>query len=65
MISGWSDGVVEDWSDAAMKRRTVLGLIAGLVFLVMTAPFSVAQEKKNLRMVFVSLAWNSEIPFRD
>ena len=23
-----------------------------------------AQEKKNLRMVFVSLAWNSEIPFR-
>jgi ABC-type nitrate/sulfonate/bicarbonate transport system substrate-binding protein len=25
---------------------------------------SFAQEKKNLRMVFVSLAWNSEIPFR-
>lgn len=23
-----------------------------------------AQEKKNVRMVFVSLAWNSEIPFR-
>jgi NitT/TauT family transport system substrate-binding protein len=23
-----------------------------------------AQEKKNIRMVFVSLAWNSEIPFR-
>ena len=27
------------------------------------APLS-AQEKKNIRMVFVSLAWNSEIPFR-
>ena len=25
---------------------------------------ALAQEKKNLRMVFVSLAWNSEIPFR-
>src|SRR5437773_11597753 len=25
---------------------------------------SLAQEKKNLRMVFVSLAWNSELPFR-
>src|SRR5687768_7610120 len=25
---------------------------------------TLAQEKKNLRMVFVSLAWNSEIPFR-
>src|ERR1043166_9788042 len=23
-----------------------------------------AQEKRNIRMVFVSLAWNSEIPFR-
>ena len=23
-----------------------------------------AQEKKNLRMVFVSLAWNSELPYR-
>jgi NitT/TauT family transport system substrate-binding protein len=23
-----------------------------------------AQEKKSIRMVFVSLAWNSEIPFR-
>lgn len=35
-----------------------------MLFLVMNAPFSVAREKKNLRMVFVSLAWNSEIPFR-
>jgi ABC-type nitrate/sulfonate/bicarbonate transport system substrate-binding protein len=23
-----------------------------------------AQEKRNLRVVFTSLAWNSEIPFR-
>ena len=33
----------------------VVGLSTGL---------SLAQEKKNVRMVFVSLAWNSEIPFR-
>jgi NitT/TauT family transport system substrate-binding protein len=25
---------------------------------------ALAQEKKNIRMVFVSLAWNSELPFR-
>ena len=28
------------------------------------AGLSLAQEKRNVRMVFVSLAWNSEIPFR-
>jgi ABC-type nitrate/sulfonate/bicarbonate transport system substrate-binding protein len=38
-------------------------LIAGLVLLF--APKSaLAQEKKLLRVVFVSLSWNSEIPFR-
>jgi ABC-type nitrate/sulfonate/bicarbonate transport system substrate-binding protein len=35
-----------------------------LIFLAMSAQASLAQEKKNIRMVFVSLAWNSEIPFR-
>ena len=30
----------------------------------MTVAPLLAQEKKNIRMVFVSLAWNSEIPFR-
>lgn len=32
--------------------------------LLLAATVSFAQEKKNIRMVFVSLAWNSEIPFR-
>ena len=32
--------------------------------MALTAGQSFAQEKKNIRMVFVSLAWNSEIPFR-
>jgi ABC-type nitrate/sulfonate/bicarbonate transport system substrate-binding protein len=36
-----------------------------LFSLIVIHPFSTyAQEKKNVRMVFVSLAWNSEIPFR-
>src|SRR5687768_18485038 len=47
-----------------MKRRNVLRLIVCMLFLLLSAQVSLAQEKKNLRMVFVSLAWNSEIPFR-
>ena len=35
-----------------------------LLFLIINAGLSLAQEKRNVRMVFVSLAWNSEIPFR-
>src|SRR3990170_5615889 len=36
-----------------------------LVFLMLAQPLAtLAQEKKNVRIVFVSLAWNSEIPFR-
>jgi NitT/TauT family transport system substrate-binding protein len=31
---------------------------------ICAASLSFAQEKKNLRVVFTSLAWNSEIPFR-
>jgi ABC-type nitrate/sulfonate/bicarbonate transport system substrate-binding protein len=47
-----------------MRKRNLLRIIACLIFLVMSAQPSLAQEKKNIRMVFVSLAWNSEIPFR-
>lgn len=47
-----------------MRKRNLLRIIACLIFLVMSAHPSLAQEKKNIRMVFVSLAWNSEIPFR-
>ena len=48
-----------------MKRLSPLigWLTAGVLFLP-TLSSSYAQEKKNIRMVFVSLAWNSEIPFR-
>ena len=40
-----------------------LWLIIGLVSLV-APPTAVSQEKKLLRVVFVSLSWNSEIPVR-
>ena len=40
-----------------------LWLIIGLVSLV-APPTAAAQEKKLLRVVFVSLSWNSEIPVR-
>jgi NitT/TauT family transport system substrate-binding protein len=35
-----------------------------LSFLALCGQSAFAQERKNIRMVFVSLAWNSEIPFR-
>jgi len=35
-----------------------------LLAVLLSATLPLAQEKKNVRMVFVSLAWNSEIPFR-
>jgi ABC-type nitrate/sulfonate/bicarbonate transport system substrate-binding protein len=40
------------------------GLITAMLFVACAATPSLAQEKKNIRMVFVSLAWNTEIPFR-
>ena len=39
-------------------------LLVCLLLLIGGARNSLAQEKKNIRIVFVSLAWNSEIPFR-
>jgi NitT/TauT family transport system substrate-binding protein len=46
-----------------MKNRVVLPTL--IVFLLLLpGPGAFPQEKKNIRMVFVSLAWNSEIPFR-
>lgn len=47
-----------------MRKRNLLRIIACLLFLTLNAHLALSQEKKNLRMVFVSLAWNSEIPFR-
>lgn len=40
------------------------GIIALALLLMWVATPSFAQEKSKIRMVFVSLAWNSEIPFR-
>lgn len=51
------------WSKMMGKQKT-LWLPACLWFVICAAGLSFAQEKKNVRMVFVSLAWNSEIPFR-
>jgi len=46
------------------KNPKVARLLAAALLALLTAAPSSAQEKKNIRMVFVSLAWNSEIPFR-
>ncbi len=49
-----------------MKIKSFLFLIGcSIAVLLLNRPaVSSAQEKKNIRMVFVSLAWNSELPFR-
>jgi len=48
-----------------MGIRKFFLLIACLFFVsIINVQRLSAQEKKNIRMVFVSLAWNSEIPFR-
>ncbi len=50
---------------ASYRGFRLLGLVGALLTATLAQPLTaVAQEKKNLRMVFVSLAWNSEIPFR-
>ena len=47
---------------ADLLRRFMISLV---VIFSVTAPFTIqAQEKRLVRMVFVSLAWNSELPFR-
>ncbi len=46
------------------RSTRVIRLLACLLFIVLVIGQSFAQEKKNLRVVFVSLSWNSEIPFR-
>lgn len=41
-----------------------LFLIVAIAFLLSHAPAIQGQEKKLIRVVFVSLSWNSELPFR-
>src|SRR5512144_55420 len=47
-----------------MRAHTLLRLSVWVAVLILLSGQLFAQEKKNIRMVFVSLAWNSEIPFR-
>jgi ABC-type nitrate/sulfonate/bicarbonate transport system substrate-binding protein len=47
-----------------MGIRRLTQIVICILILILSARLSWAQEKKNVRMVFVSLAWNSEIPFR-
>lgn len=47
-----------------MGIRKSLQIATCFWLIIVGAGQALAQEKKNFRMVFVSLAWNSEIPFR-
>jgi len=47
-----------------MGIRKLFQIVVCLLAMILSFGLSSAQEKKNVRMVFVSLAWNSEIPFR-
>lgn len=47
-----------------MKKLRFLGFVMCLLSVSLLPRYATGQEKRNLRMVFVSLAWNSEIPFR-
>jgi NitT/TauT family transport system substrate-binding protein len=46
-----------------MLTRTILVPCVLFVILLFSAPAH-AQEKKNLRIVFVSLSWNNQLPYR-
>jgi ABC-type nitrate/sulfonate/bicarbonate transport system substrate-binding protein len=47
-----------------LSRRVILSLVLACGLLVGFGANATAQEKKNLRVVFTGLAWNSELPFR-
>src|SRR5512145_2923704 len=47
-----------------MKKLWIAAVAIAALGAALVTSLSFAQEKKNIRMVFVSLAWNSEIPFR-
>lgn len=56
--------VMDYRGEGVMGHRKVWQASICLLLLVLCAGTLSAQEKKSIRMVFVSLAWNSEIPFR-
>jgi NitT/TauT family transport system substrate-binding protein len=47
-----------------MIRLAHLAIALALFGLLVQASFAHSQEKKNLRVVFVSLSWNAQLPFR-
>ena len=50
-----------------MKLQTIGRYVSPALLLVLflsSATLSLAQEKKTLRIVFVSLSWNNQLPFR-
>jgi NitT/TauT family transport system substrate-binding protein len=55
---------VISWSHDPMKNRALFRALIVSLSLLLPAAVAFTQEKKNIRIVFVSLAWNSEIPFR-
>jgi NitT/TauT family transport system substrate-binding protein len=55
---------VTAWSHDPMKNRALFRALIVSLLLLLPAAVAFTQEKKKIRMVFVSLAWNSEIPFR-
>ena len=46
-----------------MLFRTLLWVLP-LLITALLPPASPTQEKKSLRIVFVSLSWNNQLPFR-
>ena len=46
------------------NRLHLIGCVIACALVLASVRPSWAQEKKTIRMVFVSLAWNSELPFR-
>jgi NitT/TauT family transport system substrate-binding protein len=55
--------VINRRNRSCIALRRLRSLLIALVCIAI--PYSsIAQEKKNVRVVFTSLAWNSELPFR-
>src|ERR1700747_1078829 len=58
-LCGRSPGEVE-----SLPQRTWKHLLCVLTVFLLLPVLSHAQEKKSLRIVFVSLSWNNQLPFR-
>ena len=58
--SSWR--AAQDFLDAMTNLKTSIPLCLLLVLFI--PPSTLGQEKKSLRVVFVSLSWNNQLPFR-